>query len=381
MIQINNLLKKILLILSWIGVVFFLLSAITFKTILAKIAFLVIALLLVPQISKLLGKYIPLFKNNFIKAAVVFVLLITAALLENDKYEVRKQKQEVVTTEKTEKIEEQVEKTKKKEEPKPKFTVAEQKEILVKYIKQISEDKSLQNIKKLSKAGEYFQNTNHALQNPDDGYIKSISTVPSDTTLFVFNPKIDFKKAKAYLKSTKKGRITNYYILYTLIQDNLAYKQTIVTFGKENVDTVSNDIVFDIADYIDEKQISLIIKKNEKEKCSETISQMERELEFINESLLILDNHYKNHSQRDFENSIGSLNRSMREMVEESEQKINWSCCPNAEKSLGAALRGLLLVGNAYSRAYRRGLQDVRLYKKQLKQHVRQAKRDIRNCK
>lgn len=130
-------------------------------------------------------------------------------------------------------------------------------DLIVDYIRNNKEDKSIENLKILTETGELFNNNNYSLMYPDDYLISEKDTIKEITTYF-FQPKIDFEKAYElnYLMSKNGSKIDAYTLRFDLDEnDSLIAEQTIIQFLDGKIDTIENDKVFNVKDLLNIKLV------------------------------------------------------------------------------------------------------------------------------
>ena len=134
------------------------------------------------------------------------------------------------------------------------------KNILIKYIKNDTVDKSLQNLKKLEDIGKLFNNGNYSTINPHDGYISDEIHSINKKKFLLFNPRYDLKDAKTYLKNDpKRGVITDYIMNFEIDNNgNIISKETIITYSKGGSVKYKNDDVPELKKLINEEKINSI---------------------------------------------------------------------------------------------------------------------------
>ncbi|MCI2230242.1 hypothetical protein MC378_13775 [Polaribacter sp. MSW13] len=110
------------------------------------------------------------------------------------------------------------------------------KDVLINYIKNNKNDKSLQNIKNLAEIGSMFGNNNYALRHPQQGYISEQYDSIKKVAVLTFNPKFDYNGSDdiSYLKDdAKNGKIKGYALQYEINEDDsITLKKTTITYAK-----------------------------------------------------------------------------------------------------------------------------------------------------
>ncbi|KGL61920.1 hypothetical protein [Polaribacter sp. Hel1_85] len=109
-------------------------------------------------------------------------------------------------------------------------------DVLINYIKNNKNDKSLQNIKNLAEIGSMFGNNNYALRHPKQGYISEQYDSIKKVAVLTFNPKFDYNGSDdiSYLKDdAKNGKIKGYALQYEIDEDDsITLKKTTITYAK-----------------------------------------------------------------------------------------------------------------------------------------------------
>ncbi len=145
----------------------------------------------------------------------------------------------------------------------------DREKIIINYIKNNKQDKSIQNIQKLGDIGYYFGNSNSSIKHPHDGYISEKFDSLKNRYVLTFNPKLFTKNEDIkYLKTdVKNGTLKDYLMTFTINnKDSIISKTTTMVFSKSgdkvffNKDVPSIDNLLNIE--IIEKQ-KLIVQKKE----------------------------------------------------------------------------------------------------------------------
>lgn len=182
------------------------------------------------------------------------------------------------------------------------------KDILIKYIKKDTTDKSVQNLRKMGEIGELFNNGNYSTIHPHDGYISEQVDSVTKKKILVFNPRYDFEDAEIYLKKDSKNGIIKDYIINFDIDStgNITSKKTIITYSKTGEVEYDNDEIPALSTLIDEEVVN----------SRKEIKAMEKQ------ALKQKEEHEKR--MRKFEEKcLSSWNGSHRELVKLVKQNMN----------------------------------------------------------
>lgn len=129
--------------------------------------------------------------------------------------------------------------------------------IISEFIKNDTLDKSLKNVRLLKEVGRYFDNTNYSLDSPTDGYLSLVLDSVRKTSVFTFNPKIDFEKVELngyLLQDPIKGSLTDYYIVFEIDSDyKVINKKSFLTYTKGGLKIYQNSSVPNLVDLLDNK--------------------------------------------------------------------------------------------------------------------------------
>lgn len=238
----NSTAQTLLTIIKWIFSVilfFCVLGSLLDGAIISALLFLIGALLLLPPLTRFWRSKLPFLSNKFIKAAIVFVLFVSAIATNmnipkpdgNSLSSIKKSSKEMDFDDK--------------------------EDILIAYIKKDTTDKSLRNITKLGRTGEMFNNGNYSTVHPHDGYIKEKLDTITNVKILQFDPRFRFDERSTYLKNdAKNGTLENYLINFEM--DNkgiIKSKKTIITYSKAGTVEYENNEVPDYETFIDKNII------------------------------------------------------------------------------------------------------------------------------
>ena len=190
------------------------------------LSILILGGILLPPISEKIKKQIILFQNKKIRYGVYIGLFIIAGAFA----------------------------------PKSDADVFGSKEdVLIKYIKNNKNDKSLQNIKSLSEIGGMFNNINVSTIYPHQGYISEQYDSIKKVAILTFNAKFDYNKSDdiSYLKEdAKNGKFKDYSVQYEINNnDSITIKKTTITYSKIIKEFLSINDVPSIETFVDETVI------------------------------------------------------------------------------------------------------------------------------
>lgn len=238
----NSTAQTILKVVKWIFSVklfFCVLGSLLDGAIISALLFLIGALLLLPPLTLFWRSKVPFLSNKLIKAAIVFVLFVGGIATNmnipkpdgNSLSSIKKGSNEMDFDDK--------------------------EDILIAYIKKDTTDKSLQNITKLGRTGEMFDNGNYSTVHPHDGYIKEKMDTVKNAKILQFDPRFTFDERSTYLKNdAKNGTLENYIINFELdSKGNITSKKTLITYSKAGTVEYENNEVPDYETFIDKKKI------------------------------------------------------------------------------------------------------------------------------
>jgi len=109
-------------------------------------------------------------------------------------------------------------------------------DVLINYIKNSKNDKSIQNIKSLAEIGGMFKNINVSTVYPHQGYISEQYDSIKKVSVLTFNPKFDYAGSDdiSFLKNDGTNGVLKKYVMEYEIyaNDSIAHKKTTITYSK-----------------------------------------------------------------------------------------------------------------------------------------------------
>lgn len=187
-----------------------------------SILFLLVGLLLFPPLTSFWKSKIPILKNRVVKGVLLVLLFISAFLLAPNS-------ESILGNSNSKEL---------------KFD--DKRDILIRYIKNNKNDKSLQSIDKLGEIGKLFGHGNNSVKRPRNSFFSQVN----DTTINVvrFDPKLFFGGSSIYLNDDEtNGRLQNYLIdFYIDSIGKIESKITYITYSKGGTIEFKNDEVPDL---------------------------------------------------------------------------------------------------------------------------------------
>lgn len=255
----NSTAQKVLTVLKWIFstfLIFFALGSLIEGAFLSSFLFLLAALLLAPPLTGFWRAKLPFLHNKVAKGSLLFVLFIIALVTNTNILKSSPDNKTSYTETSSTDIATENKKVKARKKEKE-MDFDDKEDILIAYIKKNTSDKSLQNISKLGKTGEMFDNGNYSTIHPHDGYIKAQQHEVTKEMILQFDPRFNFDERSTYLKKdTKNGTVENYIINFEIDnKGNITSKKTLITYSKAGTVEYNNDEVPDYETFINKKII------------------------------------------------------------------------------------------------------------------------------
>ncbi|WP_395043652.1 hypothetical protein [Flavobacterium sp.] len=233
--------QSIFKIAKWILSVIFvfaILGSLLDKAFLSAVIFLIIALLLMPPLTEFWKSKFNFLNNKLIKGGLLFVLFVVGVTANPNISKNNSKTNQFSSSDEME--------------------FEDKEDILIDYVKKnITTDKSIQNISKLGEIGEFFNKGNYSTVYPNDGYISEQMDSLSKKKILVFNPRFDFESENTYLlNDAKNGKLVDYIIHFEVDNSGkIVSKKTYITYSKTGKVEYENNKVPDYNTLIDKKII------------------------------------------------------------------------------------------------------------------------------
>lgn len=149
-------------------------------------------------------------------------------------------------------------------------SVSSKKSVLINYIKNYKQDKSIENIRELGRIGELFDNGNYSTVHPHDGYISEEYDSINKVMLLTFNPKFRYSlddNTSFLREDDTNGKITSYIVKFEINQnDSIVSKRSYISYSKNGTVEYENQSVPELTSFINSDLVETMRLEKDAEK-------------------------------------------------------------------------------------------------------------------